>query len=141
MVQMAMDVLTAQASAVPCEQVFSSSKETDTKRRSRLSPTKMQELQILKYIFRNERLTFTANLLCSEEELTVMDIPDDLIHHLLAERRLYDLDKYILTSKSASISVPMVGPTPTDESECDTVDYDVGEEYVRDYGTNDEYND
>ncbi|KII83130.1 hypothetical protein PLICRDRAFT_119798, partial [Plicaturopsis crispa FD-325 SS-3] len=56
--RIALDVLPAQASAVPCERVFSSSAETDTKRRNSLSPTMMEALQILKFSFRTDRLDF-----------------------------------------------------------------------------------
>ncbi|KAJ8078365.1 hypothetical protein PM082_000572 [Marasmius tenuissimus] len=41
------DVLPAQASAVPCERVFSSSKQTDASQRSNLSPEMFEILQIL----------------------------------------------------------------------------------------------
>ena len=55
---MALDYLPIQASAVPSERVFSSSADTDTKKRNRINPTLMEALQILKYIFRHERLDF-----------------------------------------------------------------------------------
>jgi hypothetical protein len=42
MFAVAMDVLPAQASAVPCEHIFSSSKETCTVHWSRLSPTLLE---------------------------------------------------------------------------------------------------
>jgi hypothetical protein len=53
-----MDILPVQASAVPSERVFSSSKETDTLRHSNLSLGMMQILQILKSLFKTERLDF-----------------------------------------------------------------------------------
>jgi hypothetical protein len=49
--KIAFDVLPVQASAVPCERVFSSSKETNALRRSSLSRIVMKILQFLKYIF------------------------------------------------------------------------------------------
>ncbi|KII82957.1 hypothetical protein PLICRDRAFT_74446, partial [Plicaturopsis crispa FD-325 SS-3] len=52
--RIALDVLPVQASAVPCERVFSSSAETDTCRRSNLSPKRMEMLQILKYAYRHD---------------------------------------------------------------------------------------
>jgi len=140
-----MDVLAVQASAVPCERVFSSSKETDTKRRSRLSPSKMTELQILKYIFRNERLTFTAHLLCSEEELTVLDIPDDLLHELISEDRLYDLDQYIQTSRTASVTATtttVVGSSdPATEIPVGLLDVEMAEGYLQEESTDEEDDD
>ncbi|KAJ7835665.1 hypothetical protein B0H14DRAFT_2187595, partial [Mycena olivaceomarginata] len=67
--RLALDVLPAQASAVPCERVFSSSKETDALRRSSLSPTVMEMLQILKFIYRKGRISFTEGWVATEEEL------------------------------------------------------------------------
>ena len=46
----------AQASAVPSERVFSSSKETDSQHHSNLSPKMMEILQILKYLIHSDRL-------------------------------------------------------------------------------------
>ncbi|KZT51318.1 hypothetical protein CALCODRAFT_533927, partial [Calocera cornea HHB12733] len=60
--KMAMDYLPIQASAVPSERVFSSSKETDTKRRNHLSPALMEALQLLKYLLKKERLDFLQDL-------------------------------------------------------------------------------
>jgi hypothetical protein len=48
----AMDYLPIQASSIPCERIFSSSTETDTKKRNRISPILMEALQMLKYDFR-----------------------------------------------------------------------------------------
>ncbi|KZP23230.1 hypothetical protein FIBSPDRAFT_737826 [Athelia psychrophila] len=79
---MALDVLPVQASAVPCERVFSSSKETDALRRSNLSPIVMEMLQILKYRFRRDRISFTEDLVTDERELTVIDIPKEKIEEL-----------------------------------------------------------
>jgi len=55
----ALDYLTIQASSVPCEHVFSSAGETDTKKRNWLSPQLMEALQVLKFIYKKERLRFT----------------------------------------------------------------------------------
>ena len=50
-----MDVLPAQASSVACERLFSSSKDTCTARRNKLSPDMIEALQQLKYSFREDR--------------------------------------------------------------------------------------
>jgi hAT family C-terminal dimerisation region len=63
-----MDVLPVQASAVSCERVFSSSKETCALRRSRLSPPVLSALQILKYSFKSSRLSFTTDLVANEAD-------------------------------------------------------------------------
>src|ERR1700734_3826531 len=57
-----MDYLPIQASAVPCERVFSSSAETDTKKRNKIKPELMEALQVLKFTLKKDRLNFTANL-------------------------------------------------------------------------------
>jgi hypothetical protein len=44
----------------------------------------MEILQILKYIFRNDRLNFTESLLCTEEELSVIDVSPSVLNELLA---------------------------------------------------------
>ncbi|KAI5991336.1 hypothetical protein EDC04DRAFT_2587499 [Pisolithus marmoratus] len=54
-----MDYLPIQASAVPCERIFSSSAETDTKKWNHISPTLMEVLQMLKYDYKKFQLTFT----------------------------------------------------------------------------------
>ena len=56
-----MDILPIQGSAVPCERVFSSAKETMAARRSRLSPGMMRAFQMLKFSVKQGRgLDFTA---------------------------------------------------------------------------------
>lgn len=47
--QIALDVLAIPASSVPCERLFSASKQTADDRRSRLGSAKFEELQIMKY--------------------------------------------------------------------------------------------
>ncbi|KAI0245390.1 hypothetical protein BJV78DRAFT_1139009 [Lactifluus subvellereus] len=64
-----MDHLPIQASAVPCERVFSSSAETDTKKRNRLSPTLMEALQVLKFSLKKNRLNFTQGWVTSQHLL------------------------------------------------------------------------
>jgi len=74
-----MDYLPIQASSVPSERVFSSSAETDTKKRNRISPDLMEALQILKFAYKKDRLNFTSGLLIPEEEMIVdkMEVFDD----------------------------------------------------------------
>jgi hAT family C-terminal dimerisation region len=55
-----MDILPIQASSVPCERVFSSSKETITARRNSLSPQLVEALQLLKFSTKQGRgMNFT----------------------------------------------------------------------------------
>lgn len=57
-----MDVLPAQASAVACERLFSSSKETCTPRRNRITPELMEALQILKFSFHSDNLDLSKHV-------------------------------------------------------------------------------
>ena len=65
-----MDILPAQASAVPCERLFSSSKETCTPRRNRLTSDLMEALQTLKFSFRSEALDLKKHV---EDTLYLFD--------------------------------------------------------------------
>lgn len=80
--RIALDVLPIQASAVPCERVFSSSKETFTARRTNLNDEHMEILQIAKYLIIQERhgLDFSSGRLMTPEELLekCKDLPDEL---------------------------------------------------------------
>lgn len=60
-----------QASAVPCERIFSSSKETFTPSQTKLSDDHIKALQILKFIYCSEResLNFFTGRLAIEDEL------------------------------------------------------------------------
>jgi len=79
-----MDILPIQASSVPCERVFSSSKETITARRNSLSPQLIEALQLLKFSTKQGRgMNFTqgwkkedeiADLVRREEEQPVEDL-------------------------------------------------------------------
>lgn len=77
-----MDVLAIQGSAVPCERVFSSGKETMSARRSRIKYDLMEALQMLKFSFNhNCELNFTAGSGREAElkELEELDIVDSLV--------------------------------------------------------------
>ena len=82
----ALDYLPIQASAVPCERVFSSSGETDTKRRNRINPTLMEALQILKFSLKQERFNFTDGWGTAEADMRDNDVDDspDLLDGLLS---------------------------------------------------------
>jgi hypothetical protein len=74
-----MNYLPIQASAVPCEQVFSSSAETMTKRRNRISPILMEALQMLKFFLKKERLNFTKGWAITQPEMMVEVSDDDIL--------------------------------------------------------------
>ena len=65
-----MDYLPIQASAVPCERVFSSSAETDTKKRNRINLELMEALQVLKFALKKSCLNFTAHLQLPEHSMS-----------------------------------------------------------------------
>jgi len=63
-----MDIISIQASSVPCERVFSSGKETLSARRNSLAPDFMEALQLLKFSTRQGRkLSFTEGLNQNDE--------------------------------------------------------------------------
>jgi hypothetical protein len=65
-----MDIFPIQASSVPCERVFSSSKETITARRNSLGHELVEALQLLKFATKQGRgISFTEGL-DRDEELT-----------------------------------------------------------------------
>lgn len=78
-----MDYLPIQASAVPCERVFSSSAETDTKRRNRINPALMEALQMLKFHLKKGRLNFTDAWVTQEKQMSDDDPDRDLLQTLL----------------------------------------------------------
>jgi len=90
---MAMDYLPIQAASVLCKHVFSSSGETDTKRRNWISPLMMEALQMLKFHLKKRHLSFTQGWVTSEKEM--LDDADgaDLLAGLLKEDFHADFDK------------------------------------------------
>ncbi len=58
----------------------------------------MEQLQILKYCFRNDRLSFTEDLLCTEEELSVIDLSLEKVDELISAGRIDELANYIRES-------------------------------------------
>jgi hypothetical protein len=91
----AMDYLPIQASSVPCERVFSSSAETDTKRRNRISPLVMEALQMLKFQLRKERLDFMTGWKTLREEMIDDDPEEDILQKVLLGNFQDNLDSVI----------------------------------------------
>lgn len=79
---MAMDYLSAQASSVPSERIFSSSAETDTARRNSLSSNMMEALQMLKFALKQRRnsqdYNFLADWVTSMESLEERYVEPDV---------------------------------------------------------------
>lgn len=80
----AMDYLPIQASAVPCERVFSSSSETYTKKRNCISPVLMEALQMVKFSVKKERLNFTRGWAVSRWAMESEMVSDNGSDELLA---------------------------------------------------------
>lgn len=73
----ALDYLPIQGSAVPCERVFSSGKETMTMRRNRIGHDLMEALQMLKFSLRTgKELNFTEAAKEEEEVKILEDMSD-----------------------------------------------------------------
>jgi hypothetical protein len=68
-----MDILPIQASSVPCERVFSSSKKTITARRNALGPHLVEALQLLKYSTKQGRGVSFMQGLCKDAEFTALE--------------------------------------------------------------------
>lgn len=90
-----MDYLPIQASSVPCERIFSSSAETDTKRRNRISSLMMEALQMLKSQFRGEELDFMSGWKTLEKQMVEDDPEEDLLQLLLQVNFEDNLDSII----------------------------------------------
>lgn len=58
----------------------------------------MEILQILKYTFRNDRLSFTEDLVCTEEELSIIDLPQEKVAELLSMGKVDELKKLLDSS-------------------------------------------
>ena len=92
---MAMDYLPIQASAVPCERIFSSSAKTDTKQRNRIGPLMMEALQMLKFHLKKSCLNFTEAWVTPENQMTNDEPEVDLLANLLKGEYWNDWDKII----------------------------------------------
>src|SRR6266481_834794 len=72
-----LDYLPIQASSVPSKHVFSSSAETDTKRRNRLRPLLMEAIQMLKYSIKGCCLDFGTAWVTDESLLGIEEVGGD----------------------------------------------------------------
>ena len=78
---------------MPCERVFSASKETATDRRNCLKPNTIEAIQLLKFLAKHQTLNFTAGQSEGDEVVELEDIEEarpveDLrfFHHSLQEQ-------------------------------------------------------
>ena len=97
--RVALDVLPVQASSVPCEEVFSSSKETTTQRRLQMSPDLLSELQMIKFAYKQDRLSFTSSLIAHEDDYSTENGVTELeVRELLAAGKITELEELLCCS-------------------------------------------
>ena len=80
-----------------CERVFSSSKETCTPRRNRVSRVLLEALQVLKYSYRSERLSFVEDLSIAKEADYIISgqLTESAIDELMAAGKYGELEELI----------------------------------------------
>lgn len=101
--RVAADVLPVQASAVPCESAFSSGKQTCTPERNRLHAATMEVLQLLKYMYRQDRLDFTRDLLAEEADYQIEgEVSERAVRELILAGRFEELKDLLDNSPLAS---------------------------------------
>ncbi len=88
----AMDYILVQASSVPCERVFSSSAETDMKRRNCINPMLMEALQMLKFHLKKKRLDFMVGWMTKEKQMVEDSLERDFLQKVLQESLKDQLD-------------------------------------------------
>ena len=75
-----MDIIPIPGSAVPCERVFSSAKETVSPRRNCIKPNLMEALQLLKFLAKHNHgpLNFPTGESWDEEEAWLTTLVNEL---------------------------------------------------------------
>jgi hypothetical protein len=92
-----MDVPAAQASSVPSERIFSSSKETCIQRRNKISPTMLEALQILKFTYKQGR---PEDLVADERDYAISGpVTPRAIDELVAAGKLPELDELLANAR------------------------------------------
>ena len=86
----ALDVFTSQASSVPCEQLFSGSKQVATDHRACLGPTVFEELVIMKSVWGPDLHNMAAWNNAQTEEVDIFDFEEMLIEDV--DSAAWDMD-------------------------------------------------
>jgi hypothetical protein len=95
---MALDILPVQASSVPCERLFSSSKQVATERRARLGSDRFEELLIMKSAWRGTISDWATSNSVEVEEVDLVEY-EELLGADVQARAWDDEDKeHILES-------------------------------------------
>jgi hypothetical protein len=97
--RIALDILPCQASSVPCERLFSASKQTADLRRSSLGSKRFEELQIMKFAWRKKILDNAEQNWARVEEVQLGEYSEFLeVDETSAEwdKQLLDADEFVL---------------------------------------------
>ncbi|KAF8124476.1 hypothetical protein EV363DRAFT_1178050, partial [Boletus edulis] len=98
-------------SAVPCERVFSSSSETNTKKHNHIAPLLMEALQMLKFWLKKDHLNFTKDWVTPQKDMiSNEDNDDDLLARLFSTTNKSSLDN-ILSAIAREEGDEISGPT------------------------------
>jgi hypothetical protein len=89
--KVSLDILPVQASAVPRERLFSLSKETCTLRRNLLSAATIEVLQVLKHLYKQDRLNFTSHWIAKEEDYSIEMATEAAIWELVSSGKNEEL--------------------------------------------------
>jgi hypothetical protein len=92
---MVTDYLPIQASAIPCECIFSSSTKTDTKRRNHIGPLMMEALQMLKFHLKKKCLNFITAWITTEKQMVDDCLNHNLLVNVIDEEILEGLDSIL----------------------------------------------
>ena len=87
----ALDILPVQTSAVPCERIFSPSKETCALRHSLRSTSMLEVLQVLKQLYKEENLQSISHLLAKEDDSAIDHGTEAAIHELVSSGNMEEL--------------------------------------------------
>jgi hypothetical protein len=101
MFKVAVDVLPAQASSVPCERIFSSSKETCTLRCNMLSAALLEVLQVLKHLYKQERLDFMSQWMSRKEDYSIEHATETAINELVSSGKSDELVDLLCNMESS----------------------------------------
>lgn len=73
---MALDILPCQASSVPCERLFSASKQVTTERWSRLGADRLEQLLVMKSAWQGTMVDWAAMNSRAVDEIEINDYSD-----------------------------------------------------------------
>jgi hypothetical protein len=90
--RMALDILPCQASSVPCERLFSASKQTAENRRASLGENRFEELQVMKFAWR-PKIEKAAGRNSEQIEEVDLDDIDEYTEMLVVDESAAEFDR------------------------------------------------